>query len=529
MRIMTPAAEAKARSKAAAALRTPVGYAKGVLGHSVWGMQATIMNEIAARRRVAVKSCHASGKTFISADIAMWWITTYPDAIAVTTAPTWTQVEKLLWGEIRNNVGSPNCKVKYPNITSTELKISEKNYAIGISTNNSARFQGFHSRKVLIILDEAPGVRPEVWEAINGLRAGGEVKLLAIGNPVIVGGDFYDIFTSKRGLWTTHTISAFDTPNLRHLFLEFTDDHGEVVKVGCGKDLMELSEEDLDRNERPYLCTRRWVKEMYEEWGPGHPYFQSRVLGDFPTESDDALLPLSWLEKLKISNPKAAPDEEITAGLDVAGPGEAETVLCVQRGDEIILLKAWPHADPRGEIVNALGPYKADLARLNVDSAGMGWGMYLHLADIFDQKTVNGGKKKIVYPINVGEAARDKKKFVNSKAEYYWGLRMKVRAGELGGLTDEKAIGQMAVIKYKHNSRGLIEIESKQDMIKRGIKSPDRAEAIMLCNAVSKRSLRSGFALDVGGGADAGDDSGIMRSSGWRGGGSSASRWNNDE
>ena len=83
---------------------------------------------------------------------------------------------------------------------------------------------------------------------------------------------------------------------------------------------------------------------------------------------------------------------------------------------------------------------------------------------------------------------RAAKKFVNSKAEYYWNLRLMVQAGDLLGLTDEKTIGQLTSIKYSHNARGHIEIESKDELRKRGVKSPDRAESLMLANARVKRT-----------------------------------------
>jgi hypothetical protein len=69
------------------------------------------------------------------------------------------------------------------------------------------------------------------------------------------------------------------------------------------------------------------------------------------------------------------------------------------------------------------------------------------------------------------------------KAEFYWGLRMRFEHGTVGGLEDERAIGQLAGIRYKHNARGQIEIESKAEARKRGVKSPDRAEAVMLAFA----------------------------------------------
>ncbi len=125
------------KKKAADVLKTPTGFSKGVLGHHPWRMQAEILESVATHRRTAVKSCNASGKTFTAADAVLWWVTTYPDGIAVTTAPTWTQVKKLLWGEIRKSAAG--AKVKYPKPSETELMLAEGNYAIGLSTNESTR------------------------------------------------------------------------------------------------------------------------------------------------------------------------------------------------------------------------------------------------------------------------------------------------------------------------------------------------------------------------------------------------------
>jgi hypothetical protein len=79
----------------------------------------------------------------------------------------------------------------------------------------------------------------------------------------------------------TFTISAFDSPNLAGLTLD---------------DLLALPDAALDHCPRPYLVTRRWVREKYAEWGPGHPLWEARVLGQFPTQAEDALISLAWLE-----------------------------------------------------------------------------------------------------------------------------------------------------------------------------------------------------------------------------------------
>ena len=136
----------------------------------------------------------------------------------------------------------------------------------------------------------------------------------------------------------------------------------------------------------------------------------------------------------------------------------------------IILLRSWAKSDPRGDVVAALQPYKESLKGLNIDSAGIGYYMAQHLEDLGLPVT----------QVNVGERAGNSEKFFNKKAEIYWAARMRAEAGDLAGLVDERAIAQLVGIRYSHNSRGQVVIESKEDARKRGVKSPDRAEALML-------------------------------------------------
>jgi phage terminase large subunit len=124
-------------------------------------------------------------------------------------------------------------------------------------------------------------------------------------------------------------------------------------------------------------------------------------------------------------------------------------------------------------VLAALEPFKGRIRRLNVDSTGIGYGMARHIADF----------KYKVREVNVGVAARHPEKFANLKAELYWGLRMRFESGDISGCFSEKAIGQLAGIRYQVNPRGQVVIESKDDLRKRGVKSPDLAEAVMLAFA----------------------------------------------
>lgn len=439
-------------------LDDPAHFAEDVLGHDLWGIQQEILRSVRDNDLTAVKACHASSKTFTAADAVLWWLARWDDAIAVTTAPTWTQVEKLLWGEVHKAVATCRVDAFRAGLLETELKLGPGRYALGLSTNEGVRFQGFHSGHILVVLDEAPGVKGQIWEAIEGIRAGGVVHVLALGNPTIASGPFFDAFGSDRARWARFSIGAFETPNLAGLDMEA---------------LLRMEQEDPDalgEAVRPYLITRRWVLDRYRRWGAAHPMFEARVLGLFPKQAEDALYSLTLLELASLRPLVPGVVDSVEAGLDVAGPGESETALCVRQGANVLEQQAWGKRDPRGEVVAALAPYRDRLGVVKVDSVGIGFYMAQHLRDM----------GFTVREVIAGEAARDKEHYANLKAEAYWAFQQRLAEGDVAGLLDEAALGQLAGIRYQHNARGQVVIESKEDARKRGVESPDRAEAVIL-------------------------------------------------
>jgi hypothetical protein len=140
--------------RAGEAVRDPSSFARTLLGHTIWPKQHEILQSLAKFPKTAVKACHASGKTFTAAQAVLWWITTQKRGIAITTAPTRMQVEQVLWGEIHSAVQL--ARVEYPRPSATRLQLAPDRFAIGMSTNEGVRFQGYHGN-VLIVIDEAPG------------------------------------------------------------------------------------------------------------------------------------------------------------------------------------------------------------------------------------------------------------------------------------------------------------------------------------------------------------------------------------
>lgn len=449
-------------------IQDPIRYCQDLLQVPLWDRQKEILNSLLKNRRTAVKACHSSGKTLVAALATLWWITRFPDGVVITTAPTWRQVKELLWREIQNAV--LKAKINYPEPNKTQLSMGPKNFALGISTDDPDKFHGFHSRHLLVILDEAPGIRAEIWQAIKSLMAGGFVRLLALGNPTVPVGPFYDAFTKSRSTWSTLSIGAWDCPTLAGINLEQLIQgecqHGEPASgqcVQCGRDPLSWE----------FLISAEWVLEQYEDWGTSHPFWIARVEGEFPTEAEGQLFSLKDLEAAKnrlCDERHNHKDDQIEVGIDVAGEGADETVLQPRQGYCFMPGKAYHEKDPRGAVARDLHSFGDRLTVVRVDDTGIGHYFASHLTDLgFPvQRFIAGG------------TAEHPNRYINQRAEGYESFCQLFRSGLICGLEDEKTLGQLAGVRYELTGRGQVKIESKKDAKQRGIKSPDRADAAMM-------------------------------------------------
>ena len=471
-------------------IRDPVWFAQHLLGDKPWwSTQIAIANAIAKpRARVAVKGCHSSSKTYTAAQLILWFITCFTDGIAINTAPGQRQVEEIMWGEIRKALRNPvavGSGMKYPQPGVASLRIGPNNYALGFSTDKSdmgIKFHGFKAPHLLFILDEAPGIPAEVYDAIAGAAAGGDVRILLLGNPSSPGGPFYDAFTTNRANWQTFTIDAFDTPNFEKL-REIAEqiDVGLPVKQRKGKehivDLLRTLPVDhpaIAYEPRPYLATPLWAQENLVKWGEEGPLWAWKVRGQFPLQAEDALIGLKWLEAAREPVFVKDDNEKLFVGIDVAAGGADETVCIIRtKAGRIVAWASW-YGHTTGEVINFLTPYKSRLKQINYDSAGPG--EYFGIA-------LEGAGFREVTPVNVGEATDYDDRFNRLKDQLYWSLRERFERGGVSGLDDDLMITQLASLRFEINLRGLVEMEKKSAMERRGIKSPDRAEALMLAFA----------------------------------------------
>lgn len=435
----------------------PKFFVENVVGTTkLWTKQAEIMRSVRDNPRTAVRSCNGAGKTFTTANTCAWFLTSLPNSVIVSTAPTARQVQQLLWQEI-NNIHRTS---RYPlggKCLNVSWTLGAKWFAVGLSTDDPNRFQGFHADNILGVIDEASGVDAPIWEGMDAILTSQGARMLVIGNPTEPSGEFFDAFASP--LYHKIHISAFDTPN-------FTENGVTLESIKNGTwNLIQ------PRIIYPALVTPQWVAERYQEWGEDSPAFQSRVLGNFPLLGSDTMIPLGWVLRAKERDLEYKAADRVTMAVDVARFGDDESVIGVRKGNSLA----------RNEILNNVDVYSLSKAvkrmadeekpeYIKVDAVGIGAGV----ADILRA----WGYKAIDYVAQ--ERAYLSDKFVNKRTESWYNLREKFRLNEINIPPDELLVGQLSALKYTFDTAGRYKLESKDDVKKRGLNSPDRADVVAM-------------------------------------------------
>ncbi|MFI1194069.1 hypothetical protein ACH4T9_12540 [Micromonospora sp. NPDC020750] len=431
-------------------LTDPVGWVNNELGEHLWSKQRDIAASVVSHRRTAVKSCHNAGKSFLASRIAAWWIATHPpgEAFVASTAPSYPQVHAILWEEIRKAARASARKgntVPGRVLQSDEWKLDDGTlvgWGRKPADTDEHGFQGIHRRYVLVILDEACGIPRQLWTAVEAITTNRDCRILAIGNPDDPSTEFADVCKPGSG-WNVIRISAFDTPN-------FTD-------------------EPFPENLRPLMLDPDWVEDK-KRWGVDSPRYISKVLGEFPEIGEDVLISPAAIEAAR---QRSLPAEgRGILGVDVARFGSDRTVIYLRRGPVARMIGEYskqPTTETTGRVVAAKKETGAD--EIRVDGVGVG-------AGVVDQLTEQGYG---VLDMQAGAAATDRERFLNARAEWYWALKTRFEDDDIDlDPADDDLAAQLGAIKYRYTSRGQIQIESKDDMRKRGMPSPDRADALML-------------------------------------------------
>lgn len=428
----------------------PAGWVKDRLGEHLWSKQRDIAASVVDHKRTAVQSCHDAGKSFIASRLIAWWIDSHPpgEAFVVSTAPSFPQVRMILWREI----GKAHKKGSLPGrVNQTEWWLGSEPVGYGRkpSDYDEHSFQGIHARYVLVVLDEACGIPSQLWTAVEAITTNADCRILAIGNPDDPASHFAKVCKPGSG-WNTIKISAFDTPN-------FTD---EVIPDALRYSLMDAA----------------WPGDMAKDYGTESPVYISKVTGEFPDTAVDTLISIRDIEAAQ-ARFKDAPTEgyPVALGVDVARFGTDQTIITKSQGIRVEVYESRHKQDTMqttGHVIVAAR--KLSAVEIRVDGVGVGGGVVDRL----------GEQGFPVLDMQAGAGANDSAIFLNARAEWYWGLRQEFEQGTIAiDPDDDELATQLLALKYRYTSRGQLVMESKEDMKKRGLPSPDRADAVMLARA----------------------------------------------
>ena len=183
---------------------------------------------------------------------------------------------------------------------------------------------------------------------------------------------------------------------------------------------------------------------------------------------------------------------------DPARFGDCETALSIfQRMSKRLFAqvhseehKGWDTMQTVGRImsiVESASEYmmedEAPVDWILVDVNGLGGGVVDRLNEMKAAEESDEGKllKNVsIIPYNSGEKAENNARYANCRAEDVWHLKELLESMELRLLEDETQTDQIATLQFSYKSNGQRYILSKDDMRRKGLPSPDRADRCIM-------------------------------------------------
>lgn len=444
--------------------KNPVLFAKEVLNFTPDPWQANVMMDLGNSRMVSVRSGHGVGKTCVESALLLWFLSCFRFPKIIATAPTRQQLNDILWSEVEKWRSKSPLLKEILTWTKTYIYMNgyEKRwFAVAKTASAPENMQGFHEDNMLIIVDEASGVEDDIMEALLATLSGANNKLLMCANPTKLTGTFYDSHNRDRGLYKCHKVSSLDSERTNKdniaSFIRKYGEHSNVVKV--------------------------------------------RVYGEFPEQENDVFIPLPLIEQSVVTEIDHDKISRISLGVDVARYGDDETIIASDVGGKIglpVIRHGQDLMRTVGDIVIQYRKLIADYPQYkgvitcNIDDTGLGGGVTDRLEEVKREEKL---RRLEIVPVNFGMKPPQDGSDVHYQdiATYMWAtVRELMQNGELSLPNDEELIAQFSVRKYTVTSNGKLALESKKDMKSRGIKSPDRGDAVALA-CFSQNKVYNGF------------------------------------
>lgn len=439
---------------------SPEMFFREVLQFEPDAWQREAANDLAHNPKVSIKSGQGVGKTGLEAAIFLWFITCFPYPRIVATAPTKQQLHDVLWSEISKWMSRSPLLSQLLKWTKTYVYMAgnEKRwFGVARTATKPENMQGFHEDNMLFIVDEASGVADPIMEAILGTLSGANNKLLMCGNPTKTSGTFYDSHTRDRALYKCHTVSSVDS--------------------------IRTNKENIESLVRKYGWESNVVR--------------VRVRGEFPNQEDDVFISLSTIEQCgsklyELEEGKGMP--YIIFGVDVARFGDDETIIYRNVKGKLKIVKNRRGQDLMKTVGDIVVQYKKVVKEfpdykgriyVNIDDTGLGGGVTDRLREVKREQKLH---RLYVIPINAAEKIETDTKDGKDAAEHYNNLTTHMWAvikellenKDIEIANDDETFAQLSTRKYFLSSNGKLELESKKEMKKRGLDSPDRGDAAAL-------------------------------------------------
>ncbi|PFC85159.1 terminase B [Bacillus anthracis] len=443
----------------------PVAFAEDMLGFYPDEWQQKVLMDLAQSPKVSVRSGQGVGKTGLESVVVIWFLCCRPNPKVICTAPTKEQLFTVLWAEIAKWLEGSKVKnlLKWTKTRVYMIGSEERWFATARTATKPENMQGFHEDYMLFVCDEASGIADPIMEAILGTLSGAENKLFLCGNPTRTSGVFYDSHNRDRDLYKIHKVSSLDSPRT-------SKDNIEVLK---------------------------------KKYGEGSDVWRVRVLGEFPKAEADAFIALETAEQAA-SNRVEPIGDVLDLGVDVARFGDDETVIAPRIGNKVFKLRTYYKQDTMQTAGNVLKIAKEFMkkyehikrANIKVDDSGVGGGVTDRLREVIRSE---GLPFKVYAVVNNGKPLDDEH-YDNAGTEG-WAIIKDLLEDNMKAFlqgkepiveipNDEKVISQFSSRKYRMTSRGKIALERKEDMKKRGLQSPDRADAVVLSFYMPKKGAK---------------------------------------
>lgn len=436
----------------------PVRFVEEVLGAKPLPYQRDFLNAIAQNeRKISIRSGHGTGKS-TSASWAMLWflLLRFPNKVVVT-APTSGQLFDALFAELKRWISElPEQLQQMLTVKSDRVELTAAPSEAFISARTSRAetpeaLAGVHSDNVLLVVDEASGVPEKVFEAAAGSMSGHSATTVLLSNPTRSSGTFFESQTRMSDSWWTQRWSCVDSP----------------------------------------LVSDEFVQEMRERYGEESNAFRIRVLGEFPLSDDDTIIPYHLVESAVHRDLEVHEDTPSVWGLDVARFGTDKTALCKRQGPIVTEIRSWRGLDLMQTVGRVVAEYEglppsAQPREILVDSIGVGAGVVDRLHEM--GLPVRG--------VNVSETPSLKETYMNLRTELWFKTKGWLENRSCKLPENEQLMAELTSIKYSFTSSGKMKAESKDEMRKRGLGSPDLADALCLTMASEATTALSGAVMN---------------------------------